>query len=502
MQQQSVYDAIQANSDANALQQYGVLDKHRKYQTQYKTNDIYWGLGLEHEFYLETGQYTTIDTTSILTHNKPERYSVRYNTVYNAQLFTEAINNISQQLPKITIPVLYNAYSWQKTDICDRHITTYSKTPQPNPLFGGETIHNHCISRSPWLQSEYDKSYTFDGDTFEIMTQNFYKTTVKKCINEYAAVHATFIKEIAAALEQPLRIMSRNYPFAVYKTNPGQIAMFNNGTVHFNITLPTRMGPQGKIECWRRFVDQHREFARAIQWMEPLWLARYGAGDPLAASKYYGEYFSAASQRTAVSRYIGIGTYDTDTMPCGKILQCDVSTGTYPWYDAFYKCCSGYERLSKIGMDLNFNKHPNHGLEVRFFDQIGEKDIEAIYIVLMNLADFSLSRPRGSIPNIRTSAAWCELFVDVMQYGSSAPLSMNIIKEYERIFRFSCNDGCRTVGDLYSIICQHLSQTYNSGNCAKCMMPDKWVPQPVRREIMESNAVAVVGKKKNPCICM
>ena len=32
------------------------LEKHQKYKTAYKPNDFYWGLGVEHETYLETSK--------------------------------------------------------------------------------------------------------------------------------------------------------------------------------------------------------------------------------------------------------------------------------------------------------------------------------------------------------------------------------------------------------------------------------------------------------------
>ena len=366
----SIADMERAHADADALARTGILPKHGRYQVAYKKNEVFWGLGIEHEFYLETGQYDTVAIDDIILHNKPERYSVRYNTIYNEDLYEKALLDIGQQLPELTIPILYNAYSWLKTDISDQHKTTYTKVPRPNPAFSGHTIHELLCKSSDWLKENHDVAYTFDGDTFEIMTQEFYRATVEECIKEYVCARRRFVEEIQYNSGGALlntRIMGRNYPFSRYKTNPANIAMFNNGTVHINITLPTRLNEDGRIAAWPRFVDQHRSLARAIQWIEPLWIAVYGAADPLAASKQWGSNFSAGSQRGAVARYIGIGTYDTEEMPRGKILQKDVSSGMYPWYDTFYGRCGGYKRLDKIGMDINFNKHPNHGLELRFF---------------------------------------------------------------------------------------------------------------------------------------
>ena len=475
-------DTMQSLADAASLVQNGILDKHRKYQGKYKEGDLFWGLGIEHEFYLETGATSRLFTTDIYQCNKPERYSVRYNTIYNPILYKNAIEDIALHLPEITIPILYNAYTWQKTDICGNHITNYSKKPRPNPAFLGKTIHSLLAEKSGWLRNNYEQTYTYDGDAFEIMTTDFYKTTVDKCMCEYQATAEKFVSEISTN-GIPVRIMRQNYPFAMYNTNPGQIAMFNNGTIHFNITLPTRLNNMGKIQFWNSFVENHRNLARAIQWLEPLWVAMYGVSDPLAASKFHGDQFSAASQRCAVSRYIGIGTYDTATMPRGKLLQADISSVNAPWYTAFYNRCGGYARLPKIGMDLNFNKHPNHGLELRFFEQLTIAQIRNIWGELIHLADFSLGCSYGGVPDIRESQEWQELFVEVMQWGQAATVSPKVLHRYATIFGIDEMRDCRNVEDLYYAVKNQL--LCSKGNCCKVMLAAN-MPAPVVEETQVS----------------
>jgi hypothetical protein len=493
----SIADAERALRDAEILANNGVLEKHRKYQSLYKSNDVFWGFGLEHEFYIETGQYDMIKTSDITIYNKPERYSVKYNTVYNTDLYEKAVCDIGQILPEMSIPILYNAYSWQKTDLSDNHITTYTKVPQKNPKFNGKTIHEYIIEKSEWWRNNYEKTYTYDGDTFEIMTQDFYKICLKNVIKEYQTLHTNFIHELRRINGfENARIMSKNYPFVKYKTNISNIAMFNNGTTHINITLPTKLNKDGKIESWQRFVEQHRSLARAIQWIEPLWIAVYGASDPLAASKYYGDNFSASSQRCAVSRYIGIGTYDTVNMPTGKILQLDVSfddlsNTKYGWYDAFYRQCEGYQRLQKIGMDLNFNKHPNHGLELRFFEQLPVVAIREISTFLIYLADFTLTRPKGWIPIPQESNEWKHLVCKILQWGPNTVLTDEVISVYSRIF------GIKTATvspkELYAIIGDKIAKN-KKGICVQHMLPEQWSAPSIKE-------VPIVEKPSN-CKCM
>jgi hypothetical protein len=174
--------------------------------------------------------------------------------------------------------------------------------------------------------------------------------------------------------------------------------MFNNGTIHINVTLPTRLG-WNKTPLWRGdFVEKHRRLARLVQWLEPLWIAVYGSGDPLTSSNQKG--FAAGSQRLAVSRYIGVGTFDTDVMPVGKILQIYRKSTLYPWY----KTDTAYDTLDVIGLDINFNKHWAHGLELRFLDQLPMECLRAVIEQVVVLMDLALEG--FAVPDPRKDPSW------------------------------------------------------------------------------------------------
>ena len=53
--------------------------------------------------------------------------------------------------------------------------------------------------------------------------------------------------------------MKQNHPFATYMTNIYNIAMFNNGTMHYNITLPTELN-----ECCKNF-KYRLIYSRSVQ---------------------------------------------------------------------------------------------------------------------------------------------------------------------------------------------------------------------------------------------
>jgi hypothetical protein len=304
------------------------LAKHMKYKNAYKPNDIYWGIGVEHETYIETSKLKKITLQELKEKCVKERYSVDYYTVYNKESLDQALDDIFDNNTPILIPILVNSHSFIKTDIHGEHQTTYERIPKPNPKFSGQTLFDWIKYQNPtYFSEEYENTYLFDGDTIEFVTQKYYKTTVFEVIHELHAVEKEFIRSLNSLpreglfkLYAPFKLAQENYPFASYLTNLKNNAMFNNGTLHINITLPTQLDANAKIKDFEDFKIKHQNYARAIQWISPLIVAKYGAYDPLCESKINGEKYAAGSQRIAVSRYIGLGTYDTDKMEIGKIL--------------------------------------------------------------------------------------------------------------------------------------------------------------------------------------
>jgi hypothetical protein len=371
------------------------LPKHQKYKNSYRPFDYYWGLGVEHETYLKTSQ--TKDFTALEGNMKAERYSVDYLKIYRPEPFRLALAAVlAASGGKLTVPVLMNSHSFTHCDVFNSHRTTYEKIPKPNPQYTGKSLWDWICEKSPWLRDNYDRTFVWDGDTVEIMTVHFYKATVSGVMTELRSTAAGLEAEFARLPKQgilaaygPLRLAApRNEPFAVHLTNLKNVAMFNNGTLHINLTLPTRLGWSGLQPLfWSKFRRQHQRLARLVQWLEPALIAVYGSGDPLSA---VSDRFPAGSQRLSVSRYIGLGVYDTETMAPGKILQIARSAaGPLPWYDWLHERCD-YYKLENIGLDLNFNKHGAAGLELRFFDQMPYESLEKVLKGLVLVMDAAL----------------------------------------------------------------------------------------------------------------
>jgi hypothetical protein len=390
------------------------LPKHARYGPRYQRWDYYWGLGIEHETYLATSQQrrvTALEGVAL----KPERYSVDYYRSYRPEVLAQALAAVLvDSSGSLAVPVLVNGHSFTHCDVFGEHAMTYERVPKPNPRYSGKRMWDWVCERSTWLRDELDRAYQFDGDTIEFITQNFYRATVDGVIAELEGTEARFVAELAGlprtgvlAAYAPLRLAApRNEPFATYLTAPRSVAMFNNGTIHVNVTLPTRLGWNRRPLWPALFLEEHRALARLVQWMEPLWIATVGSGDPFSAiADVSGSArFAAGSQRLAVSRYIGVGTFDTETMTPGKILQ--IPRPGMPWYDWLLERTE-YARLDFVGLDLNYNKHWSHGLEIRIFDQMPMEALRGVLEEVVVLCDVARTRVRA-VTDPRRARAWQE----------------------------------------------------------------------------------------------
>lgn len=428
---------------------FSCYDKHKKYEAHYKPNEIFFGFGIESEYYLEFENEIEFNRHKFLQNHKKERYSVDYYSNYKRPPapFFEKIKYNNK------LPLLFNAHSMTLTDRHNQPKTKYTKRNEPNPLFDGETLWDFCKKNNEYFSNNFDNTFTFDGDTIEIMTVDFYNKSIKDVLEEHTTSRKNLIDNLNKVFVENnifpeygrLNFMKKNYPFAVHLTNIDNVAMFNNGTIHINITLPTKLDQNSKIQNKHDFIEKHKNLIRLVQYLEPILLCVYGTRDPF--SEYDGA-FSSSSQRCAISRYIGIGTYDTNYMKTGKILQESVDNivvakEEWGWYNKYYQTC-GYNRLDKLGMDINFNKHYNHGVEIRFFDFIPHEKYEELCKFIQWLTIIS---SKQSFDNPIYSRDWNDMVICSLTRGPRWELSDTHKQIYEDIFG-SINST--NVGDIYS----------------------------------------------------
>jgi hypothetical protein len=440
-------------------------DKHTKYKESYGKNELYWGIGLENELYLEFEKKAQVDKKKFLNNHKRERYSVDYYKNY----IEEHVNCgflYKSFVDSIELPVLLNSHSLTKTDQFNQPKTLYTKLCEPNTKFSGQTLWELAM-KNVYLADNFQKNFTFDGDTIEIITQNFYKTKICSVMEEYKQSKKNFIQNLRNVFSEnsvfpeygEIGFQKDNHQFALYLTNFHNIGIFNNGTLHFNITLPTKLLENGCISDKADFIRIHKNYIKLIQFMEPFFLAKFGSPDKFSTIECeYSKLFSACSQRCAVSRYIGIGTYDTDTMKTGKLLQddsnlFDVVTKDYGWYNQYYQKCA-YIKGEKMGYDINFNKHYNHGVEIRFFDHIADDEkINDVLEDLIYLGDWSLENEITDNPI--KNAVWNGLVLKCMHQGKNTQLSFEELELYNTLFKtkFWNQDICSLYDEIIEVAC-------------------------------------------------
>lgn len=457
----------------SSSQQKNRENKHCKYENTYKPNTLYWGLGIENEVYLEICKKNKIKTTDILVKQKSERYSLDYYLNYKKYFLSKGLIHFisaTKDNDFMEIPYLVNSHSFTKTDIYNQPTKLYTKECNINPLFCGETFIETLQKKNSYFGETFDKYWLFDGDAIEFNTINFFNASLHDVVRELEDNKKTFINELNKTLssidtescfyEETFSIMKKNYAFATYMTNSENIAIFNNGTLHYNLTLPTQLDNDSKILDWDKFVDDHKKAIRAIQWIEPFYLSYYCSPDPF--SKVEG--FSKASQRCAVSRYIGIGTYDSDTMETGKILSKPIKSLamndlSFWWYHKFSEN-NAYAKLNDMGMDINFNKHYNHGVEIRFIDHIEDENaLFESFEFIIYLMDFVLESDRiNDFGNPTHNLIWNKLTLNSMVGGKECFVSEEERKLYSNIFNFEVSET--SIGDIYKEIYNELKKRY------------------------------------------
>lgn len=469
-----------------------MLEKHRRYRTLYKPNELYWGIGIECETYLTFERPVNVASTLMRTAHRPERYSVDY---YKHSFKDGYIHDIeayvaSKQALWLPLPLFLNAHALTKTDTNGQHKTTYEKQPKPNPRFNGTTLFEHLIDFSQTLKNTYETSYTFDGDTIEFITQDFYKTTADRATTELITQKETWLQHFRVFCQQKRLFRQYGAPcwprqnpgFAVFWTNPKNIVMFNNGTYHINLTAPAELGPPDEhgvptLAYPDLFRFHHQKIIRLFQWLEPLLVAVYGTPDPLSATS---PKYSKASQRCAVSRYIGIGTYDSAAMPEGKCLTLPIdkirgSHLPYWWYSV-YHMTSGYKILEKIGLDINYKKHWNHGIELRIFDWFPEDRLNELLEILIRTMDVALQTPLAEEACL--SREWNAAVVQILQEGPTTRLPPSFCFLYSKLFGLPLTVPSYRLCDYWEWLCAHLKT--RSGICSHHMLGHRPQSRPTR----------------------
>jgi len=446
--------------------------KHEKYFSSYIPNELFWGIGIENETYLEILTNKKVPGT-FFKNQKPERYSVNYYKTYRNGEFNKALDTIIDKDKEYNLPILMNCHELTKNDLSGQPMTNYDKGSTLNKNFSGKTVIEYMKEQNEYFEKDYNMSYCFDGDTIEFMTLNFYKTTIQHVIDELKHTKKTFINNLnklnlPIAKDTTFVYPKGNYGFARFTTNMNNLAIFNNGTYHFNFTLPTMLNANMEIKDRRAFDRRHAMAIRIIQVMEPFFIAKYGSGDILSLSEKYRKRYPRGSQRVAASRYIGGGTFDTNRIQTGKLLQGKSKIYARDWYNELYEQIN-YEKNDLIGFDINFNKFKNHGIELRFFDLFPIENLPEVLEFLVYLLDHSvvLEHLESCIDN----EFWNTIMYRAVLEGKDTFLTIDELSWLRKHLNITIRLKSRRILDLYDQIYIFLKNKYKyDGPCSRYML--------------------------------
>jgi hypothetical protein len=138
-----------------------------------------------------------------------------------------------------------------------------------------------------------------------------------------------------------------------------------------------------------------------------------------------------------------------------------------PWYDWLAER-TDYIQLDSVGLDLNFNKHGAHGLELRFFDQMPYDSLERLLEILVLVMDASLALK--DIADPRKDRVWADMAGLALLEGKGWQLSVDQQERLYSVFSIP-NTFCKEphyVEDVWKKICIELERY--KGTCWKRMM--------------------------------
>lgn len=421
---------------------------------QYQPEDSeYWGLGLENECYLQSSEVLEYDTKpAIQKRLSRERYSVNYMKNYPETINEEMVSALSCK--KLKIPQLLNAHCFTRMDRNGEPTLTYTKNPQPNPKFIGKTVYEEWTEHDPEIiefvhsTSREHTPIFFDGDSIEFVTTRFYRATTRSVVDELCSQKQKFLSRFHEFLKQkeifsnhlPFRFLEIHPALSAMMTQPHRLVPFNNTTFHIHLTLPTEIS-NGKICDLDNFQKRHQQAITILQWFQPYFLSRLGSPDFLT-HLFEPESFAGGSMRGAMSRYIGIGTYDPRKMTRGKIQTLPVADVRPPssilwWRDQLNQRTRYILPLNEIGLDMHFAKHYQCGIELRWLDGFPIEYLKQVLDLIMLIACYALQVPfeEGNIAIL--SQEWNDIVYDSLVFGTDARLSKTQQEKYLEILQLS-----------------------------------------------------------------
>ncbi len=424
-----------------------------------QTQKYYWGIGLENETYMQFEESLIVSGEFIQEKIGFEKYSIDYRKCYKPESLTPVLKKAFDINENYTVSRMMNSHSLEKLDINFQHKTLSPikplidtetgeviAKPIENPDYLGQSIMEVFLEDQPYnIQSMITQrnktmgSVHFDGDSIEFVTKYFENRTIADSCKELKATKKLFLDKIneSAVLDGKLSFPDYNNGLNMFMTNQENLVLFNNGTYHFHITLPS-LTEDSRIVDYNEFNKTHGNAIYLLQWFEPFFIATLGSPDIMGviSDKYsLDKKFTLGSMRNAMSRYIGVGTYNK-AMPKGKILTYKVDDfrkllkfekEENIWWRDQIEADMEYEMLSEVGLDFNQEKMYQSGFEFRSFDEFPAEYLNDVLFSIILICEHSLNLP--DVQWAHDSKAWNNLVFKTLKMGYSTEINEEEKKE-------------------------------------------------------------------------
>ncbi|NDB36346.1 MAG: hypothetical protein EB023_13640, partial [Flavobacteriia bacterium] len=454
-----------------------------KFKEYYNTTDTeFWGIGIENEMYIQSAQPLNYPTPyAIQTRLSRERYSVNYLTHYKPDL-KEKLSNRLLHHPTLKVPQLFNAHAFTQMDRNGQPKMTYTHDPQPNTYFTGKTILQEWQEWDPSItkmiqsQTKHDSPVFFDGDSIEFVTEHFYRTTTSQIVQELKFRREEFLSRFNEFCKQR-KILINHLPFHYVDCHPGLAAMmtqphrlvpFNNTTFHVHLTLPTGVY-NGQIVDLQQFQSAHQRAIILLQWFQPYFISQLGSPDFLN-TLFPGDY-AGGSMRCAMSRYIGVGTYNPIDMQPGILQTYPIDSvrpsGVYWWRDRLEAETQYILPTDVIGTDIHYAKHYQCGIELRWLDgfplEILETVVNKLVLICAYAQQLDLTHLTQNVANC--SQVWNNLVFQSITKGYKTLLEPSEQTEWYRVLNISSavsstydtpKDWNTVIHHTFEWMCSHL----------------------------------------------
>jgi hypothetical protein len=391
-----------------------------------QTQKHYWGIGIENETYLQFEESLLV--TGAFIHEKIgcERYSIDYRKCYRTGSLAPVLKTGFNTSEKYKVSRMINSHSLEKLDQNYQHktipvlnsfeddteLSRMDQQLRENPYYQGKSILELFLEEQPHnIQSIITQknnpmgSVHFDGDTIEFITKYFENRTITDSCNELKATKKLFLDKLneSKIIKGSLTFPDYNIGLNMFMSNQENLVMFNNGTYHFHITLPT-LTENSRIVDYVNFDNIHSNAIYLLQWFEPFFIATLGSPDIMGVvSKKFGldKTFALGSMRSAMSRYTGVGSFHK-SMSKGKVLTYKVEEfrkllkfqkEDKIWWRDQVESEMDYQLLSDVGLDFNQEKMYQSGFEFRSFDEFPETYLEDVLLSIILISEHSLHLP-------------------------------------------------------------------------------------------------------------